>query len=257
MTNQVRYALNLPGTGDDYITFDNIDVSGVLSSGSACTFGIVVISNGVNCATTAGAHSNAVGNIGVTDNHVVNFPSAIAAGHITTYAASSTPEIVDSGIDISGSAVMPPDNTLSMGASGFRWTAVWAANGTIQTSDARLKTDVVPEPLGLDFISKLKPVEYQWTDGKSPGVHHGLIAQDVERALDGAPFAGLVRPADDKSYYGLNYEELTAPLIRSVQQLDGRVATLWNLLIAVTIAACTMLLVLAATFLHLYRERRP
>ena len=255
LTNQVRYGLNMPGTGNDYITFDNIDISGTLSSGT-CGFGNVILVGGISCPNYGGTHSNSAGVIGATDNHVTNAATSIASGNIPTYAAAA-PEIQDSGVHISGSAVAPPDNTLSMGQSGNRWTAVWAVNGTIQTSDARLKTDVVPEPLGLDFISKLKPVEYQWTDGKSPGVHHGLIAQDVEQALDGAPFAGLVRPADDKSYYGLNYEELTAPLIRSVQQLDGRVATLWNLLIAVTIAACVMLLVLAATFLHLYKERRP
>jgi hypothetical protein len=33
------------------------------------------------------------------------------------------------------------------------------------------------------------------------------------------------------------------------------VAMLWNLLIAVTVAACVMLLVLATTYLHTYRGR--
>lgn len=32
------------------------------------------------------------------------------------------------------------DNTQSLGSSPVRWTAVWAVNATIQTSDARLKT---------------------------------------------------------------------------------------------------------------------
>jgi hypothetical protein len=254
LTNQVRYGFNAPGSGNDYITLGNIDVSGTLSSG-ACDFGNVILVGGLECASGGGSHSNAVGVIGVTDNHVINFPSTIDAGHIATYAANGVPEIVDSGIDISSSAVMPPDNVFSMGASSFRWTSVWAVNGTIQTSDRRLKTDIKPEPLGLDFIRRLKPVEYEWRDGKAPGVHHGLIAQDVQDALGGAPFAGLVKPTDDKGYYGLNYEEMTAPLIKSVQQLDARVAMLWNLLIAVTVAACVMLLVLATTYLHTYRGR--
>lgn len=256
LTNQVRYGFNAPGTGNDYVTFDNIDVSGTLSSGT-CTFGVVVLTGGVSCATTAGAHSNAAGDIGVTDNHVVNYPSAIAAGHITTYAANGVPEIVDSGLDVSSSAVMPPDNVFSMGASSFRWTAVWAVNGTIQTSDRREKTDIQPETLGLDFINRLRPDSFQWkaTDAANAGVHHGLIAQDVQQALDGTGFAGLHTPTSDKDRFGLNYDELTGPMVLAIQQLDSRVAVLWQLLVIVTVGFVLVLLLLTRMHLRSVRSR--
>jgi hypothetical protein len=57
------------------------------------------------------------------------------------------------------------DNAYTWGASGKKWSAIWAANGTIQTSDARKKTQIKESELGLDFIEKLNPVSYKWIVG--------------------------------------------------------------------------------------------
>lgn len=54
------------------------------------------------------------------------------------------------------------DNTYSFWVSWNRWSSVWAATWTIQTSDKRTKTDIIPSTLGLDFIDKLNPVSYKW-----------------------------------------------------------------------------------------------
>ncbi|MEO5808019.1 DUF2793 domain-containing protein [Devosia sp.] len=121
------------------------------------------------------------------------------------------------------------DNSITLGASGARWSAVWAATGTIQTSDARQKTDIAPSDLGLDFISALEPVRYRWSEGKR--THYGLLAQQVKVALDQVgvdDFAGyiLTDPADPQSEQGLRYDAFIAPLIKSIQQLNARLATL-------------------------------
>ncbi len=67
-------------------------------------------------------------------------------------------------LNVDGNAQPFADNTYSCGASGKKWTAVWATNGTIQTSDLNIKTDITIEPLGLDFILKLEPVSYKFKD---------------------------------------------------------------------------------------------
>lgn len=111
--------------------------------------------------------------------------------------------------------------------------------GTVQNrSDARDKADVRDTELGLDFIEKLRPVDYRWDmrddyeggerDGskKRARFHHGVIAQEVQ-ALD-AGFGGV----QDHSVNGgadvltVGYDEFIAPLIKAVQELSARVAEL-------------------------------
>jgi hypothetical protein len=128
------------------------------------------------------------------------------------------------------------DNAMTLGASGARWSAVWAATGTIQTSDARQKTDIAPSDLGLDFILGLNPVKYRWSvggneDGASrPGrrTHYGLLAQEVQAVLGPRDFAGhiLADPDDPDSEQGLRYDAFIAPLIAAIQTLAARLDAL-------------------------------
>lgn len=121
------------------------------------------------------------------------------------------------------------DNALTLGASGARWSAIWSATGTIQTSDSRHKSRIAPADLGLDFIRALKPVRYCWREGDGQ-VHYGLIAQDVAEILSGRSFGGhiLADPADPDSLQALRYDQFIAPLILAVQDLAEKVEALGN-----------------------------
>lgn len=67
-----------------------------------------------------------------------------------------------------GGAVVPgADNTYTIGANGARWSAVWAANGTIQTSDPALKTDIADLPEALPLVAAITPKTYRWKCGGS------------------------------------------------------------------------------------------
>lgn len=112
------------------------------------------------------------------------------------------------------------DGALSLGLISRRFTVVYATNGTIQTSDARLKRDVEDIPQGLSFIQSLRPVSYRWNDSKSQ-LHYGFIAQEVEPHIPSD--AALVARGE---VMGMNYAELTAPLVRAVQELAAEVASL-------------------------------
>jgi hypothetical protein len=138
----------------------------------------------------------------------------------------------------------------NLGSLSVKWGTVYATNGTIQTSDARLKTDITDSTLGLDFIEKLRPVHYKWIDGgptfnpnpKSDDeiilgntevkrLHFGLIAQEVKQAVDESgveDFGGWVleKLDDPESSQGLNYGEFVSPLIKAVQELSAKVSTL-------------------------------
>ncbi|MBS3850593.1 DUF2793 domain-containing protein [Devosia sp. BSSL-BM10] len=134
----------------------------------------------------------------------------------------------ETGITRFAGSVRPAtDNAITLGASGARWSAIWSATGTIQTSDARHKTDIAPSDLGLDFVLALSPVRYRYRGG-GEGTHYGLLAQDVQRVLDGRDFAGhvLADPADPHSEQALRYDAFIAPLIAAIQQLATRVQAL-------------------------------
>lgn len=194
-------------------------------------------------------------------------PSAgsVPGAHIvsTTPTASATP-IDRTIINEQGHLYPITDNAQTCGASGSRWSAIWAANGTIQTSDERSKTDIADSALGLDFINALRPVSYKWLEGGKEAVrqvyrnakgeecsasdedaspaeiiteskagtrtHWGLVAQEVKSVADaaGVDFGGWVlSDKDDKdSQQALRYDQFIAPLIKAVQELSKKVADL-------------------------------
>jgi hypothetical protein len=87
-------------------------------------------------------------------------------------------------VRIGGSTLTPAsDNFVTLGSSGLRWTAVYAVNGTVQTSDARDKTNMLPLQYGLTEVLKLKPVTYAWKDDPDAIRKIGLIAQDIQQII--------------------------------------------------------------------------
>ena len=132
-------------------------------------------------------------------------------------------------VSITGVLRPVSDNAVTLGASGARWSAVWSATGTIQTSDARDKTSIAPSDLGLDFIRLLDPVRFRWKDGDER-THYGLIAQQVSAVavrLD-VDFGGhvLAGPDDPESRQALRYDQFIAPLVKAVQELAIRLEAL-------------------------------
>lgn len=153
-------------------------------------------------------------------------------------------------LDVYGSFNPAQDGGGSIGNSGARWGAVYASNGTIQTSDLREKTEIVNSSLGLNFIKSLRPVSYKWkvggidvrtdfdagkdekgdytqivTDIAGKRTHFGLIAQEVKEVLGEQDFGGYVY--DTKTdRYALRYDQFVSPLIKAVQELSQQVTQL-------------------------------
>ena len=105
--------------------------------------------------------------------------------------------------------------------------AVLYANATIQTSDRRLKKDISDTTLGLSFINELNPVSYKWINEKRRGseTHFGLIAQEVEEVMNKRNMSkedhAVVQYDEKEDKYGMSYNELICPLIKSVQELTA------------------------------------
>jgi hypothetical protein len=137
------------------------------------------------------------------------------------------------------------DNAYTCGSASLKWSAVYATNGTIQTSNESDKTDIQDTPLGLAFIEKIRPVSCKFKTGgydpdaedptilkarKGVRTHHLLLAQDVKKAADeaGVDFAGwgLADKDDPNSDQWLNYSQFIAPLISAVKELSSKIKQL-------------------------------
>jgi len=187
-----------------------LDVGTSSYASSAASF-IANVSLGSTAAFTN--YSN-TGSAASFTNSSTNTAVSLAVG---AYAAKFTGEVAPA-----------VDNSYGLGDSSLRFTAVYALNGTIQTSDARQKKNIQESDLGLDFINKLRPVSYNWKSGPDNDLHYGLIAQETEKAVldshrqDLSQNIPIVDHDKKTDRYGLRYSELISPLIKAFQELNRR-----------------------------------
>ena len=128
--------------------------------------------------------------------------------------------------------------------------------GTVQNrSDIRDKCDIRDTSLGLDFILNLRPVDFKYNyreaykeivedkDGKPVIIehpndgskkrnryHHGFIAQEVKELVDkiNGDFGGYQdhKVMGGQDVLSLGYDEFIAPLVKCIQQLNGKISQL-------------------------------
>lgn len=144
-----------------------------------------------------------------------------------TWVNSTTLAITEADPQVS-SVTPAADNIIPLGSSSLRWTQVFAVNGTINTSDARLKKEVEPLQAGLEALNQLRPVTYAWKDEHiDKGQRHtGFLAQEVMKVIPGAvvthewqenPETGEQEWTPVKNL-GINYSEITPLLVKAVQE---------------------------------------
>ena len=124
------------------------------------------------------------------------------------------------------------NNTQNFGSASLRWSVIYAANA-LNTSDRNEKREIEENKLGLDFINALKTKSYKFKENKLSGMHYGLIAQDIENVLNKFnikldEYAPVVKDKiidenkNERFIYSLAYNELLAPIIKSVQELSAK-----------------------------------
>ena len=139
-----------------------------------------------------------------------------------------------SGVSCHGDFLPGANDRYNLGDGGLVWADIYAASGTINTSDREKKEAIVYGLYKLDgLLDKLEPCTFRFRGGASGRSHAGFIAQDVEAALEElglttADFAGLVKsPREDGGYdYFLRYNEFIPINTWEIQKLKARVAEL-------------------------------
>lgn len=129
--------------------------------------------------------SRFLGNVGIQTAptaktlQVGNTQGAVLGIGTAEYIQDAGTNILSTSATWTGSS----DAIYALGTSAFRWASLWAVDGTINTSDARDKTNIRDMDYGLKEIMKLRGVKYAWKSNPAEGDKLGVIAQEIQKVL--------------------------------------------------------------------------
>ena len=149
---------------------------------------------------TGGTNSSGWGNLAIGYNATIGgggtIYNSVALGNTANVSAINAYQIGNSSV-----------TSIGGGVSGLQWSTA---------SDGRLKKDIHESNRGLNFVTKLRAVDYVLNGNNM--AQTGFIAQEVEKVDPG--FQGLIKPATNKDFYKLTYDSFIPSLVKSIQQLD-------------------------------------
>lgn len=171
---------------------------------------------GVNAlqGNTSGKNNTAIGYASLSRN--------ITGSDNTAIGNNSGPTVsnISNSTAIGNDAIVTESNTIQLGN-----TAVTSIAGQVSfttTSDRRYKENIKSIPLGLDFVNKLHPVEYNRKNNKSKTKEWGIIAQELQETLQEENYnnAGIVQEDGSiNKMLSVRYTDLIAPMIKGMQEL--------------------------------------
>ncbi len=197
------------------------------TSGTAGTDRLFVVGNG----TSLSNRDNAItvlknGNVGIGTSapqerfHVANGRLRIGTETVEDTGANR--------LEWNSSLFPDTDDAFQLGGSALRWEAVWATDGTINTSDRREKKDIQRLNYGLREILDLNPVRFRWKAKPEQGEKLGLIAQDLLEVIpevvktheyvrtEDSENANLEKKELDR--LGVYYTDLIPVLVKAIQE---------------------------------------
>ena len=180
---------------------------------------------GVNAlsSTTTAIRSTAIGRTALSQSTGnSNVALGYQAGNNITTGAGNT--CIGTSASASSATV---NNEITLGdlnVSGLRCNVQTISS----LSDARDKTNVIDLPEGLDFVTKLRPVKFEWAtrDGNSKdgSFEHGFIAQDLQAAQkeNDADYLNMVMD-ENPDRLEASYGKLVPILVKAIQELTMEV----------------------------------
>jgi len=127
-------------------------------------------------------------------------------------------------IDTNGNLVMTASARFAAIGSGASAGALhYTADGTLttNTSDVRLKENIVDLSNSLDKVLKLRSVNFTWKSDPGLGMRVGFIAQEMEQIF---PELVFTNPVD--GFMGIDYESLVPILTKAIQEQQVQIDAL-------------------------------
>lgn len=169
--------------------------------------------------------------VGVTASSwlVASSPAGVTAEWRVNNLRYNIGDVLGTSLRITNQGHMIPgtNGTQNVGEAALPWNQLFAAVGTIQPSDGRIKEQVEDIPdLALDAYGSVMHKRFKYKDavaekGADARWHTGLIAQDIKEAFEAV---GL-----DATEYGLlcynKWPDIYEPIFETVEQ-DGMIMTI-------------------------------
>lgn len=250
MENVQDTALSAPGTGSgtpraNIAIGTNAMRNAVATTGENLRFNVAVGQQALmgaagfgNVGVGTSALTASTGNHNTSVGHEAGSTQTSGAGNTYIGSQATGTTTGENQTSIGRLATCIASNQVTLGNGDVTSYRMFAASWT-PPSDIRDKTDVRDSPVGLEFIKRLRPVDYRYDyreryaggqvpDGthKNPNLEQGLIAQEVKAVADemGLEVAAVVD--SDPNQLALGYTSLIAPLIKAVQELSAEVEDL-------------------------------
>ena len=134
----------------------------------------------------------------------------------------------------SGITTTPTTSVLGVRTTGTLFTngIRTRGSGTLMliedTSDTVLKTNIVNETKGTNFIKGLRPVIYEYIDNKGVDVH-GFLANEVATLADSKD---SFTAWNENGALSLSHTALMAPLVKAFQEVEDRLTTAENTIVS-------------------------
>ena len=179
--------LALSGTG---INSTAVGLGAAASETNSTALGFAAAASGVNSiALGMNSAASAVGAIGVGINAAASNPNTMAIGS-NAVASGPLSTAIGGGAQATGlnstalgyAAVADAANKVRIGNVSV--TVIEGQVAFSTSSDRRLKQDIQPTQLGLEFVNDLNPVQYRRANNPDGGTEFGLIAQELQAALE-------------------------------------------------------------------------
>ncbi|HEI0268527.1 TPA: hypothetical protein SIE67_004057, partial [Escherichia coli] len=205
---------------------DNVGIG--FDAGFKVTAGAFNVFLGSNSGNVSEQATDVTNCVLLGDNTKSTGSNAVAIGSGVTAAQNTVAIGNSSHTDIFQYGNIKPqiDNTFSIGSSSARYSQVYATNGTINTSDERLKT-----PLDFDLLDAEKRAaveikkhigKFRWLDSGGSKMHFGVGAQTVisillKHELNPEEYGFVIHEKwDAGDGYGINYGELAMFILMAI-----------------------------------------
>ena len=194
-----------------------LDGSGIILTTNNGTAELIKVTSSQGTSDAAIALTSTAGGITLSAANGIKLNSG--AGTVTADGGVSATNILASGT-VTAVGDVSANNIIANGNVNVAGTLT--ASSVVNSSDARLKEAVSSVGVGLGLINDLNPVRYHRINNPESDIEMGLMAQEVEATLakHGLGNSGMVVQPDDKGYLYLRYNDLLAPMIKAIQELD-------------------------------------